>query len=269
MANFFTRLFAYFGASANAEFNKRADPRIQLDQALDEARTRHQSLTAQAATVIGNEHHLEARIKRQELEREKLMASARQAILMAEDAHRKNDLARFEDMERAATAFASQLTACESSLEDMTSLLEDAKVASQQAKDAVANNHLALQEKFNERQRLLSQLEQAKMQEAINEATKTMGELAVPGKTPNLDQVRDKIEARAAAAKGGAELQRGSVNGQMMEVQRAALNAGAATRLDQIRASMGLAAHETETPQSATPVLEKSNAANKANASTN
>ena len=220
MANFFTRLFAYFGASANAEFNKRADPRIQLDQALDEARERHQLLTTQAATVIGNQHHLEARIRRREQERDTLMASTRQAILMAEEATRKGDEARFADMERAATAFAAQLTSAESELESMASLLEDAKVASQQAKEAVAHNHMALQNKLNERQSLLSQLEQAKMQEAINEATKTMGELAIPGKTPSLDQVRDKIEARAAAAKGGAELQRDTVSGQMMEVDR-------------------------------------------------
>jgi hypothetical protein len=51
--------------------------------------------------------------------------------------------------------------------------------------------------------------------------------------------VRDKIEARYANALGQAELAQTSVEGRMLEVQKATLDVAGASRLDQIRASMG------------------------------
>src|SRR4029079_5891368 len=49
-------------------------------------------------------------------------------------------------------------------------------------------------EKIAERTKLLSQLEQAKMQEQAAASLRQMSELAAPGKTPSLEAVRDKIE---------------------------------------------------------------------------
>lgn len=65
-----------------------------------------------------------------------------------------------------------------------------------------------------------------------------MSELSVPGNTPNLDQVRDKIERRYANALGSAELAKNSVQGRMQEVQQASVQMAGHSRLEQIRASM-------------------------------
>jgi phage shock protein A len=65
-----------------------------------------------------------------------------------------------------------------------------------------------------------------------------MSELAAPGNTPSLDEVRQKIERRYANAMGAAELAQNSVQGRMLEVQQASVHMAGHSRLEQIRASM-------------------------------
>ncbi len=87
---------------------------------------------------------------------------------------------------------------------------------------------MMLQQKIAERTKLLSQLEQAKMQEQVSASLQSMSELAAPGNTPSLDEVRQKIERRYANAMGAAELAQNSVQGRMMEVQSASVRDGRA-----------------------------------------
>src|SRR2546426_548456 len=76
-----------------------------------------------------------------------------------------------------------------------------------QAKKAVKQNAMTLQQKVAERTKLLSQLEQAKMQEQVSASLQSMDStLSAPGTTPSLDAVREKIERRYANALGAAEL---------------------------------------------------------------
>ena len=99
---------------------------------------------------------------------------------------------------------------------------------------------MILQQKLAERTKLLSQLEQAKMQETVAASLESMSSLAAPGNTPSLDEVRDKIERRYATAMGRAELASNSVEGRMLEVQKSTLDMAGASRLDQIRQSMAI-----------------------------
>ncbi len=82
---------------------------------------------------------------------------------------------------------------------------------------------MRLQTILAERTKLLSQLEQAKMQEQVSASLKQVNELSAPGNTPSLGEVRDKIERRYANALGQAELAQNSVEGRMLEVQKATL----------------------------------------------
>ena len=97
---------------------------------------------------------------------------------------------------------------------------------------------MVLQQRIAERSRLLSQLEQAKMQETVAKSLESMSSLAAPGNTPSLDEVRDKIEQRYANAMGRAELASNSIEGRMLEVQKSSLDLAGSSRLEQIRASM-------------------------------
>jgi len=119
----------------------------------------------------------------------------------------------------ALERFATQLVTAEQNIEDLKTLHDQSLQAAAQAKKAVERNSQMLQQKLAERTKLLSQLEQAKMQEQVSASLNQMSQLAAPGNTPSLEEVRDKIEKRYTTALGSAELAQNSVQGRMMEVQ--------------------------------------------------
>ena len=238
MANPFVRGWKYFLALLSGKLDEHADPKIQIQQAIEEAQRSHSQLTSQAAAVIGNQRQLEMKLARQMSEVEKLQGSARQALVLADQARAGGDEAKAQQYEQTANTFATQLVAAEQSMEDLKSLHDQALQAAQQAKKAVEQNAAQLQQKLAERSQLLTQLEQAKMQEQVSASLSSMSELSAPGTTPNLNEVRDKIEARYAKALGQAELAQNSVEGRMREVQQSSLEMAGNSRLEQIRASM-------------------------------
>src|SRR3546814_16456485 len=92
--------------------------------------------------------------------------------------------------------------------------------ASDQAKAAVQQNATLLQRKLSERNKLLSQLDQAKMQEQVNKAMTSLSE-TVGEDVPTFNEVSDKIQARYAKARGAAELEEIYVETRMHEVANA------------------------------------------------
>ncbi|MFC5289258.1 PspA/IM30 family protein [Actinokineospora guangxiensis] len=239
MANPFVKFWKYLMASFSSKIDEHADPKVQIQQAIEDAQRQHQALSQQAAAVIGNQRQLEMKLNRQLGEVEKLQASARQALVLADEARAKGDEAKATQFEQAAQSFATQLVTAEQGIEDLKTLHDQALQAAAQAKQAVERNAMVLQNKLAERTKLLSQLEQAKMQEQVSRSLNQMSELAAPGNTPSLEEVREKIERRYATALGSAELAQNSVQGRMMEVQASTTEMAGQSRLDQIRASMG------------------------------
>lgn len=238
MANPFVKAWKYLMAAFGASIDEHADPKVQIQQAIEEAQRQHQALTQQAAAVIGNQRQLEMKLSRQMSEVEKLQASARQALVLADKARAGGDEAKAAQYEQTAQTFATQLVAGEQAMEDLKTLHDQAIGAAQKAKQAVENNAMLLQQRLAERTKLLSQLEQAKMQEQVANSLQSMSQLAAPGSVPSLEEVREKIERRYANAMGRAELAENSVEGRMLEVQKSTLDMAGQSRLDQIRASM-------------------------------
>ena len=239
MANFFRKLSRYLSASANAKFDEKADPKIQIEQAIQEAQRQHQALTQQAASVLGNRRQLEMKLARQLDEVERLQGSARQSLVLADQARAAGDAGKAAEYEQSAQAFATQLVSAESSIEDLKALHDQALQSSEAAKQAVEQNAMHLQQTLAERSKLLTQLEHAKMQEQMSKSMESMSSMAVPGDVPNLGEVRDKIEKRYAVAMGRQELASTGVEARMLEVQKATMDTAALSRLDQIRASLG------------------------------
>ena len=238
MANPFVKGWNYMMALFGAKIDEYADPKIQIQQAIEDAQRQHQALVQQAAAVIGNQRQLEMKLSRTMSEVEKLQSSARQALVLSDKARTDGDEEKATQYESAAQTFATQLVSGEQAMEDLKSLHDQALSAATQARKAVENNALVLQQKLAERTKLLSQLEQAKMQETVAHSLEGMSELAAPGNTPSLDEVREKIERRYANAMGRAELASNSVEGRMLEVQKSTLDMAGSSRLEQIRASM-------------------------------
>jgi phage shock protein A len=250
MLKVFKRWWKYMTARTNQSFNERADPKVQLEQAISEAHEQHKRLTQQAANVIANQKQTEMRLNRVMTDLEKVSANARQAVMMADQAQKSGDTAKATEYTHAAESFANRMITLESEVEDLKSLHFQASEASDQAKVAVQQNAAALQKKLSERQALLGKIDQANMQEEMNKAM-TQLSMTVGEDVPSLDEVRSKVEARYAKAKGMQELQGSSVEGRMLEVEQAAMNVEASSRLAEIKAQLGIAPDVAESSEPA------------------
>jgi phage shock protein A len=229
----------YLTAKMGRNFEQRADPAVQLEQAMTEAQDQQRRLKEQAANVIATQKQSEMRLNAKMGELEKLNANARQALIMAADATKSGDAAKAAQYNGAAETIANQLIQTEREVDGLKTMVLDAAKASDQAKAAVAQNARLLQQKLSEKNKLLSQLEQAKMQEEMNKAMSQLNE-TVGDDVPTLNEVRDKIEARYAKARASQELEQGSVQSSILEVEQATANVEAQGRLSQLRAELGL-----------------------------
>jgi phage shock protein A len=241
------RWWKYLGAQLSGKLEESADPKIQLEQAIEEAQQQHRRLTEQAANVIANQKQTQMRLERAVEEYEKSNASARQALLLADEATRDGKTDKVASYTQAAEAFADKIIALEREVADLKNQLQQTTQAAEQAKAAVAQNSAALQKKLTERQKLLSQLDQAKMQEQMNTAM-TQLSATVGEDVPTFEQVRDKIERRLAKAQGMADLTTTNVDSKMLEVEQAQASAEAQARLSELRSELGLATPEAEKP---------------------
>ena len=229
----------YLTAKLTGSFNERADPKVQLEQAITEAKTQHVRLKEQAANVIANQKQGEIRLNGKMTELEKLNANARQALIMAADAEKAGDAAKAAQYNSAAETIANQLIQIEKDVESLKTMVLESAQASDQAKAAVQQNSRLLQEKIAEKSKLLSQLDQAKMQEQMNSAMTQLNE-SIGADVPTFKEVEEKIQARYTRAKATSELNETSVESRVLEVEQATANVEAQGRLSQLRSELGL-----------------------------
>ena len=254
MLKLLKRSWQYVTAALTGKFNEAADPKVQLQQAITEAQDQHRRLVEQAANVIANQKQTEMRLNRSMAEMEKLNGSARQAVTMAEEAAGRGDTTKAAEYTQTAEAFANRLIATEREVESLKQMLLQSTQAANQAKSAVNQNSMVMQKKLSERQKLMGQLDQTKMQEQLNRAMSSLSE-TVGQDVPTFDEVRDKIESRYAKALGTSELAGQSVEARMLEVEQHQINNEAQARLAEIKSQLGIttgAATETSgTPDQA------------------
>ena len=225
------RRWKYLAAKLSGRFEETADPKVQLEQAMVEAQEQHRRLVEQAASVIANQKQTELQLNRSMQELERISGSTRQALTMADDAARRGDTAKATEYNQTAEAFANRLIATEKRVDDLKTMHLQATQAADQARAAVQQNASLLQQKLAERQKLLSQLDQARMQEQLNTAMASLSQ-TVGQDVPTFDDVRAKIEAQYAKALGTAELSGQSVEARMLEVEQAGVNSEAQMRLE-------------------------------------
>ena len=238
----------YTTAKLSGSFNERADPKVQLEQAIMEAQSQHKRLKEQAVNVIAGQKQSEIRLNGKMTELEKLNANARQALIMASDAEKAGDAAKAAQYTTAAEAIANQLIQVERDVESLKSMVLESTEAADAAKAAVQQNSRLLQERIAEKSKLVSQLEQAKMQEEMNVAMDQLNE-TVGDDVPTLKEVEEKIQARYAKAKASAELTETSVASRVLEVEQATANVEAHSRLSELRAELGLGDATQASPQ--------------------
>lgn len=235
----FKRWLAYIRSWFKSASEELMDPEIELQSAIDEAKTRDQQLRNQAAKVIAHKTQLESQIERAAEDVGEAKEMAKQALLKAEESKQAGDDAGVTKWTQAAQSLAMKLQASENNLASLKEQFETAITQADQAKEAVQANAMKVQELGAKRLEMLGSLEQAKMQEAVNNAVHSMS-ASVSDEGPNLDTVEAKIEQRKAEAMAKAELHEATPEGAESELRKAVNMAEADSKLDELRAELGL-----------------------------
>jgi len=140
-----------------------------------------------------------------------------------------------------------KLQAAENNLASLKDQYTVSQGQAEKAKEAVQQNAMKLQELSAKRMELLGQLEQAKMQEAVNDAVQTMS-VSMSDTGPSLDQVERKIEQRKAEAMARAELHEATPEGAEAELRQAINVAQADAKLDELKAELGITSPQAPEP---------------------
>ena len=236
---FMKRLWGYLKQLFKSTAERAMDPEIELEQAISEARKRDQDLRNQAAKVVAHRVQLESKIEDAADNVGSARELAKKALLKAEESRVAGNVEEAEKWTRSAQSLAMRLQASESNLDSLKKQYETAMDQAEKAKSAVSQNALRLQELAAKRLELLGALQQAKMQESVNSAVKSMTE-TLDDETPSLARVEEKIEKRKAEAMAHAELREATPEGSEFELREAVSLAQADEKLDELKAELGL-----------------------------
>lgn len=238
MANPFTKGWKYMMQSFDSKIDENADPRVQIQQAVAQAKKNHQEISQQAASIIGNRNQLQMKLERLIKSQEDLQAKTRTALQAADKATGAGDAEKAQQFNASAEVLASQLVSVEQELEQTKQAYASAEQAAREAQAHQKQSEARLQEQLAQVSQLESQLNQAKMQEQTAKTMDSMQQFGADDSVPTLDGVRDKIERRYANALGAQELAKDSMTDRMAEIESAGTDLAASSRLEQIRASM-------------------------------
>lgn len=223
------------------------DPEIEIEQVITEARKRDQELRNQAAKVIAHRTMVEGQIEESAAEVGKAKEMAKQALLRADEATRAGDAEAAAKWTRAAQSLAMKLQAAQNNIDSLKSQYQVAVQQADQAKQAVQQNAMRVQELSAKRLEMLGQLQQAKMQETVNKAVQSLSS-TMDMDSPSLDSVEQKINQRLAEAQAKAELHAATPEGAEMELEQSVSLAQADSTLEQLRKELGLPPAPSSSP---------------------
>ena len=239
MANPFSKGWKYLAASLDRAIDENADPKVQIQQAIDAAKSQHQAILDQAAAVLGNKRQLEMKLNKLVKDQTAAQEKARAAIVAADEAAAAGDTDRAADLNGVAEVLATQLVTVEQQLEDTKALYAQAETAAEQAKKQVKESEARLHDQMSQINELAAQADQAALQETTVKAMDSIGQFSKDDSVPTLDAVREKIERRYANALGAQELTEQNISGRMAEISQSGQDTLAAARLAEIRAELG------------------------------
>jgi phage shock protein A len=229
-----TRMKRSIRALFGGIIEKTEDPELILQQTIRDMRDRVPELNNSVAQVMATEKLLAKNKERLETQVVDLDSKIRASVKMGRD-----DI---------ATAYIGQLQQAQLDLQKTSQQLEHAGSASKQALKARDNYVLQMQRRTAEAMQLINQSKQAKLQEQL---AQTMESFQLGDDASTFNEMRDKIDRRAAAAEAKMQLGAASVDNQMQEIEREALDMQLADKLLDYKRSMGLlgAGADAATPQ--------------------
>lgn len=240
MTSLIGRGWRYFGALIGSALDQVADPRLQVQMALEEARRQHQLLTEQAAAVLGNERELEIKVGRAMAEVERVRTATGRALMLADRASRGGDVQAARGHEETASLFAVQLAGAESAAAELADARDRSAGAAAAARRAVDHSAHLLHARLTEGARLTTEIEAARMQERMAETLSALDAMAPSGSVPTLDQIRARVDRRVSIAAARSELAGSGTGARMLEIERAGLEESGRQKLVEIRHALGL-----------------------------
>ncbi len=210
---------------------KTEDPELILQQTIRDMRDRVPELNNSVAQVMATEKLLAKNKERLESQVVDLDSKIRASVKMGRD-----DI---------ATAYIGQLQQAQVDLSKTGQQLEHATAASKQALKARDNYVLQMQRRTAEAMQLINQSKQAKLQEQL---AQTMESFQLGDDASTFNEMRDKIDRRAAAAEAKMQLGAASVDTQMQEIEREALDMQLQDKLLAYKKDMGLLGSGSSAP---------------------
>jgi phage shock protein A len=212
-------LRALFGGIVEAT----EDPELILQQTIRDMRDRIPDLNNSVAQVMATEKLLGKNKERLESQVVDLDSKIKASVKMGRD-----DI---------ATAYIGQLQQAQLDLQRTIHQYEHSQLASKQALKARDNYMLQMQRRTAEAMQLINQSKQAKLQEQL---AQTMASFQIGDDAQTFDEMRDKIDRRAAAAEARMQLGTTSVDNQMQEIEKEAMDMQLQDKLLQYKKDMGL-----------------------------
>src|SRR3954451_1886117 len=202
---------------------KTEDPELLLQQTIRDMRDRVPELNNSVAQVMATEKLLAKNKERLEAQVVDLDSKIKASVKMGRD-----DI---------ATAYIGQLQQAQVDLQKTSQQLEHATLASKQAVKARDNYVLQMQKRSAEAMQLINQSKQAKLQEQL---AQTMETFQLGDDASTFNEMRERIDRRAASAEAKMQLGAASVDTQMQEIEREALDMQLADKLLAYKRDMGL-----------------------------
>ena len=202
---------------------KTEDPELILQQTIRDMRDRVPELNNSVAQVMATEKLLAKNKERLETQVVDLDSKIRASVKMGRD-----DI---------ATAYIGQLQQAQLDLQKTSQQLEHAGSASKQALKARDNYVLQMQRRTAEAMQLINASKQAKLQEQL---AQTMESFQLGDDASTFNEMRDKIDRRAAAAEAKMQLGSANVDTQMQDIEREAMDMQLQDKLLAYKRDMGL-----------------------------
>src|SRR6266576_1132203 len=212
------------------------DPELILQQTIRDMRDRIPDLNNSVAQVMATEKLLGKNKERLEAQVVDVDSKIKASVKMGRD-----DI---------ATAYIGQLQQAQLDLQRTIHQYEHSQLASKQALKARDNYMLQMQRRTAEAMQLINQSKQAKLQEQL---AQTMASFQIGDDASTFDEMRDKIDRRAAAAEARMQLGTASVDTQMQDIEREAMDMQLQDKLQSYKREMGLLPAGSGNTQQALP----------------
>ena len=217
------RLKRVFFANTGAALDRIENPELVLQQTIRDMRDRVPELNNSVAQVMATERLLLRQKESLSTQVVDLDSKIKASVKMGRD-----DI---------ATAYIGQLQQAQINLDRTSVQTEHASVASKQALKARDNYVLNMKKRTAEAMQLISSAKQAKLQEQL---AQTMDTFNIGDDSSTFNEMREKIDRRVAAAEAKLQLGSSSVDAQMQDIEREAMDIQLQDKLLEYKSQMGM-----------------------------